>query len=139
MLAPDRLLASSGWESPGLLARAAGLRREIVSRRLAGPWWNMGADSGLPSGRSHALILGDGNCDGSNGSTSLELLSVMLAAARAENASRQIVVVAPGHAGRRCLPAGFLRDAAARPERWTFGKRSREPKRSTRPAARPAF
>jgi hypothetical protein len=38
----------------------------------------------------------------------------MLAAARAENASRQIVVVGPGHAGRRSLPAGFLRDAAAR-------------------------
>src|SRR5271167_800463 len=48
MLDPDRLLASSGWESPGLLARAAGLRREIVSRRLGGPWWNAGADPGLP-------------------------------------------------------------------------------------------
>src|SRR5437764_3174683 len=46
LLDPDRLLASSGWESPGLLARAAGLRCEIVSRRLGGPWWNSGANSG---------------------------------------------------------------------------------------------
>ena len=114
ILDPDRVLAGTGWESPGLLARAAGLRREIVSRRLAGPWWNKGAISGLPSGRGRALILGDGNWGGANGSTSLELLSVMLASARAENGSCQTVVVAPGHAGRRCLPAGFLRDAAAR-------------------------
>ena len=60
ILDPDRLLASSGWESPGLLARAASLRREIVSRRLGGPWWNSGADRGLPRRGSYAFILGDG-------------------------------------------------------------------------------
>ncbi len=58
ILSPDRLLASSGWESPVLLARAAGLRHEIVSRRLGGPWWNSGADPGLPRGGRHALISG---------------------------------------------------------------------------------
>ena len=86
------------------------MRREIVSRRLAGPWWSREADSGLPRGGRHALILGDGNPEGAN---SLELLDAMLAAARAENASRQTVIVAPRHRGGRRLPAGFLRDAAA--------------------------
>ena len=110
-LSPDRLLASSGWENPALLARAAALRREIVSRRLGGPWWNTGVDPGLPRRGSHALILGDRNWDSANRSASLEPLSVMLAAATAEHGSHQVVLVAPGH---RRLPAGFLREAAAR-------------------------
>jgi capsular polysaccharide export protein len=114
ILDPDRLLAGTGWESPGLLARAAGLRREIVSRRLGGPWWNSGANSGLPRGSGHALILADSNWGGANGSTYLELLNAMLAAAQAENASQQAVLVAPGPAASRRLPAGFLRDSAAR-------------------------
>jgi capsular polysaccharide export protein len=110
-LDPDRLLASSGWESPGLLTRAAGLRREVVSRRVAGPWWSREADPGLPRGGRYALILGDSTQDSAN---CLELLNTMLAVARAENASRQTVLVAPRHRGGRRLPAGFLRDAAAR-------------------------
>ena len=114
ILDPERLLASSGWESPGLLARAAGLRRDIVSRRLAGPWWDLGADRGLPWGSGYTLILGDRNSVGAKGSTALELLNAMLVAARAENASQETVLVAPGLAGRRSLPAWFLRDAAAR-------------------------
>ncbi len=109
MFSPDRLLASSGWESPGLLARAAGLRRKIVARRLGGPWWNSGAEAGLPSGGGHALILSESNRDNAN---SLELLKAMLAAARAE--SQQTVLVVPGQEGRRRLPAGLLREAAAR-------------------------
>ena len=120
ILGPDRLLASRGWESPALLERAAGLRRAIVSRRLAGPWWNTGADPGLPRGGSHALILGDGIWGSTNGSDSLELLNAiellnaMLVAARAETASQQIVFVVPGYAGDRLLPAGFLKDTTAR-------------------------
>jgi len=114
ILDPNRLLASSGWESPALLARAVSLRRQLVSRCLGGPWWNTGADSGLPRGGSYALILGDSNWDSSSGSSSLELLYAMLAAARAENASQQPVLVAPNPAGRRRLPASFVRDAAAR-------------------------
>jgi capsular polysaccharide export protein len=114
LLSPDRLLASSGWENPALLARAAGLRHEIVSRRLGGPWWNTGADPGLPRGGGHALILVDGNWASADASTSLELLSAMLAAARAEGSSHQIVLVAPGSGVHRRLPAGFFRDAAAR-------------------------
>jgi capsular polysaccharide export protein len=114
ILDPNRLLASSGWESPGLLARAVSLRRQIVSRGLGGPWWNTGADCGLPRGGSLALILGDRNWDSASGSSSLELLYAMLAAARAENASQQPVLVAPNPSGCRRLPAGFLRDAAAR-------------------------
>jgi capsular polysaccharide export protein len=113
ILDPYRLLASDGWESPRLLARAVGLRREIVSRRLGGRWWNSGADFELPRNRRYALILGDSNADSANRSTSRELLTAMLAAAGAENASRQTVLVAPRHVGRRQLPAGFLRDAAA--------------------------
>ncbi len=114
ILDPDRLLAGTGWESPGLLARAASLRREIVSRRLGGPWWSSGANSGLPRGSSYALILGDNNWGSADGSTYLELLNAMLAAAQAENASQQAVLVAPGPAARRRLPAGFVRDTAAR-------------------------
>jgi len=114
ILDPERLLASSGWESPGLLARAAGLRRDIVSRRLAGPWWDLGADRGLPWGSGYTLILGDRNSVGAKGSTALELLNAMLVAARAENASQETVLVAPGLAGRRSLPAWFLIDTAAR-------------------------
>jgi capsular polysaccharide export protein len=106
VLDPDRLLASSGWESSGLLGRASSLRREILSRRLAGPWWNREADPGLPRRGRHALILGDS-------ANSLELLNAMLAAARAENASGQTMIVAPRHSGGHRLPAGFLRDAAA--------------------------
>jgi capsular polysaccharide export protein len=114
ILDPDRLLASSGWESPGLLARAGSLRREIVSRRLGGPWWNSGADPGLPRGGSHAFILGDGIWGSANGSASLDLLNAMLVAASAETASQQIVLMVPGDAGGRRLPAGFLKDTAAR-------------------------
>ncbi|MBV8506526.1 MAG: hypothetical protein JOZ11_12065 [Alphaproteobacteria bacterium] len=114
ILGPDRRLASSGWESPGLLARAASLRRQIVSRRLGGPWWISGADSGLPRGGRYALILDDSNWDSVNGSAYLEPLNAMLAAAKAENASQQALLVAPGPAGRHRLPAGFLRDTAAR-------------------------
>jgi capsular polysaccharide export protein len=114
ILDPDRLLASSGWESPGLLARAASLRREIVSRRLGGPWWNSQVDLGLPRRGSYALILGDGIWGSANGSASLELLNAMLAAASVETASEQIVLAFPGDAGGRRLPAGFLKDTAAR-------------------------
>jgi capsular polysaccharide export protein len=114
ILNPDRLLASSGWETPGLLARAASLRGEIVSRRLGGPWWNSRADPGLPRSGRYALILGDGNWDSASGSTSPKLLNTMLAAARAENASQPTLVVASDHARRRPLAAGLLTDAAAR-------------------------
>jgi capsular polysaccharide export protein len=113
ILDPERLLASSGWESPGLLARAARLRREIVSHRLGGPWWNSGVGPRLPPGGGHALILGDGIWGSANECASLELLEAMLAAARAENASHQTVLVAPGPAGRRHLPARFLTGSAA--------------------------
>ena len=114
ILDPDRLLASSGWESPGLLARAASLRREIVSRRLGGPWWNSGADPGLPRSGRYALILGDSNWHGASGSTSPKLLNAMLAAARAENASEPTLLVASDRARHRRLMAGLLRDTAAR-------------------------
>jgi capsular polysaccharide export protein len=112
ILSPDRLLASTGWESPELLGRAARLRREIVYRRLAGAWWNSEADRELPRG-GHAVVLGDGNWGRADGSPPVELLSAMLAAARAENGSRQIVFITPGHAGSRSLPAGFIRDSVA--------------------------
>jgi capsular polysaccharide export protein len=114
ILDPGRLLASSGWESPGLLARATSLRREIVSRRLGGPWWNSGADRGLPRRGSYAFILGDGIWGNANGSAPLELLNAMLVAASAETASEQIVLAVPGDAGGSRLPAGFLKDTTAR-------------------------
>jgi capsular polysaccharide export protein len=114
ILDANRLLESSGWESFGLLARAAGLRRDIVSRRVGGPWWNSGADPGLPRGTYALIVVDNGNRGGSNGSASPVLLRDMVAAASAETAPRQIVVAAPGRIGPRNLAAGFLRDAAVR-------------------------
>jgi capsular polysaccharide export protein len=115
MLAPGRLLATRGWESSALLARAADARRAIVSRRLGGSWWNAGADPGVPPGDGFVLIVGgeEGRL-GANGSPSPALLRAMLMSALAERAPHHIVVLAPDHGGRLGLPPSFLRDAASR-------------------------
>ncbi len=115
ILAPGRLLATRGWESSALLARAADARRAIVSRRLGGSWWNTGADPGLPPGGGFVLIVGgEEGRFGANGSPSPALLRAMLMAALAERAPHQIVVLAPDHGGRLGLPPSFLSDAASR-------------------------
>jgi capsular polysaccharide export protein len=115
ILAPDRLLATRGWESSALLARAADARRATVSRRLGGSWWKTGADTGLPQGDGFVLIVGgEEGRFGANGSPSPTLLRAMLMAALAKRAPHRIVVLAPNHGGRRGLPASFLRDATLR-------------------------
>jgi capsular polysaccharide export protein len=111
ILDAGRLLATSGWETSELLARAARLRREIVSRRLGGSWWNEEDHSGLPRGGKQSLIAVDW---GTNESTPPVLLRAMLAAAMAENAPRQIVIVLANGARPRNFPTGLLKRAAGR-------------------------
>jgi capsular polysaccharide export protein len=116
ILDANRLLAAVGWEAAELIARATRLRRNLVSRRLGGPWWNSGTDPGLPRRVGYALIvLGDKNLSGGDGPPSPALLRAMLAAATAETAPRQRVVVVstPGHKGPRGFRGGFLKEATA--------------------------
>ena len=108
VLDANRVLTTIGWEAPALIARAARLRRDIVSRRLGGPWWNSGADPGLPRAGKYALMTFE-----SSGSTPA-LLRAMLAAAMAETAPQQTLILAPKRTNSRGDPTGFLKDAAAR-------------------------
>jgi capsular polysaccharide export protein len=116
ILDPARLLATRNWEGSGLLARAAGARRDLVSRRLGGPWWNRGAVPGLPlRDHRHALIVaGEASDPGADRSPSPALLRAMLAAALAEKAPGRIVLLAPLQDSRLGFLAGFLSSAAAR-------------------------
>jgi capsular polysaccharide export protein len=110
---PHRLLASRGWESSELSARAAAARRDIVSRRLGGAWWNSGTDPGLPRCGGLALVVAsEANGPDADEALSATLLREMLAAALAENAPHQVVLLAPG-AGRFRPLGSALRDAAA--------------------------
>jgi capsular polysaccharide export protein len=114
-LDPGRLLATRGWESSTLLARAAGARRDIVSRRLGGAWWNSAADPKLPRGDGLALIImGEDNRLGVTAAPSPALLSAMLAAALAENPARRVVLLASDDDGRLSFPRGLREDALAR-------------------------
>jgi len=115
ILAPGRLLATRGWESSALLTRAADARRAIVARRLAGSWWNTGADPRLHPGGGFVLIVGgEEGRFGANGSPSPALLRAMLMAALADRAPHHIVVLAPNHGDRLGLWRSFLRDATLR-------------------------
>jgi capsular polysaccharide export protein len=107
VLDPGRLLLTRGWEGSALLARAASARRDIISRRLAGPWWNLGLASQLPRRDGFALIL-----TGANGSRSAPL-SAMLSAAMAENPPDQIALLASNAEGQLGAPPSFAREAAA--------------------------
>ena len=113
ILNPARLLTASGWESPGLIAKAACLRGRIVSRRLGGPWWKSEVDPRLPSG-SYALIdLGGGDWAGAIGSPFPDTLIAMLAAARAQYPSHRTAILVASPERRRDLPPGFLTASAA--------------------------
>src|SRR5215472_3362526 len=114
-LDPCRLLLTRGWESPELLVRAAGARRDIVSRRLGGPWWNSGMNLGLPQRDDFLLIIaGESGGFGANGAPSAPVLAAMLDAALAEHHPGQVVILAPEMDGRLGPPARFLSDATAR-------------------------
>jgi capsular polysaccharide export protein len=114
-LDPRRLLETRGWESSELLARAAGARRDIVSRRLGGAWWNSAADPELPRGNGLALIIiGEEYRLGVRGSPSPALLGAMLAAALAENPPHRVVLLAPEDDDRPLFLRGLQRDAIAR-------------------------
>jgi capsular polysaccharide export protein len=107
VLDPGRLLLTRGWEGSALLARAASARRDIVSRRLAGRWWNSGLASQLPQRDGFVLIL-----TGANGSRSVPL-PAMLSAAIAENPPDQIALLACSAEGWLEARSSFMREAAA--------------------------
>jgi capsular polysaccharide export protein len=108
----NRVLATHGWESSELLARAAYLRGEIASRRLGGMWWNSGRDPDLPREGKYVLITPGGSHR--SGSDPFPLLRAMLATALAETPPHQVVFAAGSCLGSRGFPAGFLRLAADR-------------------------
>jgi capsular polysaccharide export protein len=108
-LNPGCVLATEGWETPELLARAAAARREIIVRRLGGEWWHSGVERDLPrSDKCGLVIVGERPAAELAALPSPALLCAMLAAAIAENAPHPIVVVAPSS-----LPM-FLKEAASR-------------------------
>ena len=107
VLDPGRLLLTRGWEGSALLARAASARRDIISRRLAGAWWNSGLASQLPRRDGFALIL-----TGANGSRSVPL-PAMLSAAMAENPPDQIALLACSAEGWLEARSSLVREAAA--------------------------
>jgi capsular polysaccharide export protein len=114
-LDPCRLLLTRGWESPELLVRAAGARRDIVSRGLGGPWWNSGMNLGLPQREDFLLLIaGESGGFGANGAPSAAVLAAMLDAALVEYRPQQVVILAPEIDGRRGPPSRFLSDATAR-------------------------
>ena len=116
LLDSSRLLATRGWEGPALVARAATARRDVISRRVGGSWWNSGADPALRSrGDGFALIIAaEASGIGIEGSPSAALLGAMLASALAENAPHRIVLLAFDDYNRGSLPRGVLRHAASR-------------------------
>jgi capsular polysaccharide export protein len=114
-LDPARLLMTRGWEGPELLARAPGARRDIVSRRLGGAWWNTASAAELPRGDGLALvIIGEENQLGLKAMPSPALLGAMLEAALAENPPHRIVLVAPGDYRRLGILERLLKEAVAR-------------------------
>ena len=114
-LDPCRLLLTHGWESPELLVRAAGARRDIVSRRLGGPWWNSGMHLGLPQRDDFLLLIaGERGGFGANGAPSVALLAAMLDAALVEYRPPQVVILAPEMDRRPGPRARLLSDATER-------------------------
>jgi len=114
-LDPCRLLLTRGWESPELLVRAAIARREIVSRRLGGPWWNPGTPPGLPQPDDFLLLIaGESGGFGANGAPSAPVLAAMLDTALVEYRPGQVVILAPEMDRRPGPLARFLSDATAR-------------------------
>jgi capsular polysaccharide export protein len=110
-----RLLLTRGWESSKLLVRATAARREIVSRRLSGAWWNAAADLGLPRSNGLVLIIAGETGGFADRPPSPRVLGTMLAVALAEHSPRQIVILAAaGTAGQFRRLSSFLMDAVAR-------------------------
>ncbi len=98
ILCADRVLATRGWETSDLLARAAAGRRELVSRQVGGSWWQPGE---FPSGDRIALVDA-----GVTGPPSAAVLCTMLAAALAENPPQKVMILTSDH-----VPRGVLADA----------------------------
>jgi capsular polysaccharide export protein len=108
-----RLLLTRGWESSKLLVRATGARREIVSQRLGGAWWNTAADPGLPRLDGLVLIIAGERGGFANRPPSPGVLGAMLTAALAEHSPRQIVILAASTTDQRRRLSSLLMGAAA--------------------------
>jgi capsular polysaccharide export protein len=102
ILHPVRVLATRGWETPVLLARASSARRELASRQVGGSWWHSGE---IPIGEGIVLVDAKGT-----GSLSPVVLRTMLAAALAENPGGKIVILG----GPSLARSDFLTDATTR-------------------------
>jgi capsular polysaccharide export protein len=83
ILSPERLLATRGWETPGLLQRAAAARCRLVSRQVGGEWWSGGKP---PDGDGTTYIVIEGT-------PSAITLGTMLNAALAQDPPEQIVII----------------------------------------------
>jgi capsular polysaccharide export protein len=114
ILDPGRLLLTRGWEHSGLIARAARGRRDAVSQRLGGAWWNSGAISELPRDDNFTLIVADNEYSCAAKSSRSPALPAMLTAALAGREPAKIVLVASCSRARPWGGAAFLEEAAAR-------------------------
>ncbi len=103
ILCADRVLATRGWETADLLARAAAGRSELVSRQVGGAWWQPGA---FPSGDGIALV----DTGGTGPPPSAAVLRTMLAAALMENPPQKVMILTSDHVA----PGGVLADATSR-------------------------
>lgn len=102
MLCADRVLATRGWETPDLLARAAAGRGELVSRQVGGSWWQ---PAEFLSGDRVALVDAGGTEP-----PSAAVLRTMVAAALAENPPQKVVILTSDH----IAPRDLLADATSR-------------------------
>jgi capsular polysaccharide export protein len=103
ILCADRVLATRGWETPDLLARAAAGRRELFLRQVGGSWWQ---PTEFPSGDRIALV----DAGGTGPPSSAAVLHTMLAAALDESPPQKVVILTPDHVASR----GVLADATSR-------------------------
>src|SRR5271170_212937 len=110
ILCPGRVLATRGWETPDLLARAAAARHELVSRQVGGSWWQ---PDEFPSGDRIALV----DAGGSGPPPSATVLRTMLATALEENPPHRVVVLASDYVA----PRDVLADATSRGGRVITG------------------
>jgi capsular polysaccharide export protein len=120
---PERLLMERGWETPGLLGRAAVARTALVAARVGGAWWHNSVDGVLKDGQRYAVV-SPAEQGFAGGTAPLDVAAsvAMVRSALAEHPAERVVVLAPSGV---LVPA--LRDtlghAAARGAVITHGPR----------------
>jgi capsular polysaccharide export protein len=104
----SEVLADRTLTPAPLLARAAAARQALLTARVGGAWWELGAGD-LPRSGDYALVvLTEPAVPGGEVTPSAALLAAMLDVALAENPANRLVIVAPAPggeaAGRRLWP-----------------------------------